>query len=232
MNKILERIYIEWFVKQKKWKDCSIIDFEKPDFILDLNGKKLGFEVTNIFKDEGKKGSPQKKNEAHNYKWLKDLSTQYYMASNIPIKLQILLNEDGSLPEPSDLINDIVNNLPNNSLGLSEFETYMQKNLKIKIFTKRLPEEFSNYNRWSFVNSHIGMPREITKDLLKKKIESKIIKSKKYAKNLDEMNLLIVVDPSYDSGMFYMPEVAFNLPCNNFDGIFLAIHHVEIHKIA
>ncbi len=169
MNKLLERIYIEWFVDQKGWKDCLITDSEKPDFILELNGKKVGFEVTNIYKDEGRKGSPQKKNETLNYKWLKDLSTQYYMASNIPIRLQVLLNGNGSLPRPSDLINDIVNNLPCNSFGISEFKSYTPKNLKIKIFTRRLPEKFIKYSRWSFVNNHIGWSREITKDLLEKR---------------------------------------------------------------
>ncbi len=41
MNKSLERIYAEWFVKHIGGKECQIRDCEQPDFIIDYQDKKL-----------------------------------------------------------------------------------------------------------------------------------------------------------------------------------------------
>jgi hypothetical protein len=64
MKKILEKIYAKWFLKVIGLDYCKIIDSESPDFILECDDKKIGLEVTNIYKDEGKHGSvPKKKNK-------------------------------------------------------------------------------------------------------------------------------------------------------------------------
>jgi hypothetical protein len=231
MKKSLERIYAEWFVKHMGWDECEIHDSERPDFIIDLQDKKIGLEITNLYKDEGKKGSPQKTKESLNIRWLQKLASEYYKQYSIPIRVQVLMSGSQSLPDPSDLVDEIVKVLPNSDLELSELEIPILHGIKIKLYVRRLPEKFNQYKRWTFVNNHVGWVREINNESVKSKIENKRTKATYYKKNLNELLLLIIIDSSTESGMLNLPCENFDFSCKEFNSIYLVKHLLEIKKI-
>jgi hypothetical protein len=77
MNRQTERFFVEWFVQKAGWA-CRIIDDEVPDFRLEFQERVVGLEVTNLYKDEKRKGSFSKRSEALRHKWLSAVARKYY----------------------------------------------------------------------------------------------------------------------------------------------------------
>jgi hypothetical protein len=136
-----------------------------------------------------------------------------------------------SLPDPSDLVDEIVKVLPSSDLEVSELEIPILHGIKIKLYVRRLPEKFNQYKRWTFVNNHVGWVREINNESVKSKIENKRTKATYYKKNLNELLLLIIIDSSTESGMLNLPCENVDFLCKEFNSIYLVKHLLEIKKI-
>lgn len=231
MKKSLERIYAEWFVSDVGWKECQIRDSEQPDFIIGLKDKKIGLEVTNLYKDEGRKGSPQKTQESLNIKWLQSLASEYYKQHSVPIRVQVLISKGQTLPAPSDLVEEIAKEIPNSDMAVAILEKNQSQNIKIKLYIRRLPVSFKQYKRWTFVNNHVGWVGKVSKEAIQTKIDIKKHKSLKYQKDIDKLILLIIIDSSTESGMLSLPSDNIDYSCKEFDEIFLVKHLIKIKKI-
>ena len=91
MKKETERFFVEWFIDKIGWNSCDVFDDEAPDFKLQFPGKTIGLEVTNLYKDEKRKGSQIKRDESYRNKWLSEVSKKYYEISEFPLKVQVLV---------------------------------------------------------------------------------------------------------------------------------------------
>ena len=231
MKKSLERIYAEWFIKEIGWENHEIQDSEQPDFIINFPNKKIGIEITNLYKDEGKNGSPQKTKESHNTAWLRKFANEYYKKNSIPIRLQVLVKTGNILPEPNEIINELISVIPPGNLERSEIELKTAHGMKIKLFILRLPSDFGQYKRWTFVNNHVGWSGDISLETIRKKIENKRQKAANYNQNLNQLILLIILDSSNESGMLEIPDEGLDFSCQEFDNIFLVKHLMQIKKI-
>ncbi|MBN1929563.1 MAG: hypothetical protein JW764_08490 [Chlorobiaceae bacterium] len=233
MKKIAEQIYTEWFLKEKGWEDFELVESEKPDFILLKSDEKIGIEITNLYKNEGSKGSPIKTQESHNNEWLQEIASKYYNSNNPPIKIDILFKRNQKLIKIDNIVRQIEKNIPSNPADSVEFEIEAENDTFLKLFIMRLPDNdiFFRYKRWSFINNHVGLSRIVELSDLKKKIDNKRQKSKKYSKNLDALILLIVADGANESGMFHKDEESIDLSCDEFDEIYFINHLLKVEKI-
>lgn len=233
MKKIWEKIYAEWFLKNIGLDYCEIIDSECPDFILDCDNKRIGLEVTNIYKDIGKHGSIQKMDEHKTNRWLNQLSRLYYKNNSQSIELQISNYRDNELPEQALLLEEIVKHLPNRQFDTTKFEykCKQSQNACLKLYITLLPEELSGYKRWTYLNNNRGFSREIGINELNRIINIKKSKAKNYAEELDEILLIIVADSSRNSGMLHLNNKGINLSCSEFKQIYFVKHLLEITKI-
>ena len=231
MNKNEESIYVNWFADQMGWKNYIITCGERPDFIINNSCKRIGLEVTNFYRDEGKKGSKLKAKESYSQDWLKKLSYEYYRKSNCPIQLSVLLIS-GTIDniDSTSLIGNILSHIPENEFECNEFEVY-SNNIEVKYFVTLLPKQFSNYKKRCFVNDHVGSLRDIKSDELKRKVDLKIEKSHNYTGDYDELNLLIVIDAITNSGKLKVSNTEFNVSCNEFANIYLGFYPEKIVKI-
>jgi hypothetical protein len=135
------------------------------------------------------------------------------------------------LPDPSLLLNEIVNHLPGKQFDTKELEFKDLPRAYFKIYITHLPQELSGYKRWQYLNSNIGWSREISAEDLEKKVLLKKNKVKNYVKGLDEIILIIVADSSRNSGMLHLNNYGIDFSCEEFKQIFLVKYLLEIIKI-
>ncbi|MEW5911867.1 MAG: hypothetical protein AB1814_04880 [Thermodesulfobacteriota bacterium] len=233
IKKNQERLFAQWFLQQIECDACEIFDCESPDFVLKTPDNKIGLEVTQLYKDETENGSLIKGKEARNEKWLAEVANQYYSISATPLHVKVLaMSGEPDYNKPLILAEALVEN---NDISVQE-EKVLQLNLtnrfKLKVWLKRLPENFNQYKRWTFINNHVGFSREIDEDLIQDKINNKATKLPAYRKKYNQTILLIIVNRIFKSGMFH------NVPDDSiFDGcgflyVYLGLYPDRVYKLA
>lgn len=230
-KKSTERFFVKWFIHKIGWDSCRVIDDEEPDFRLEFPDKIIGLEVTNLYKDEKRKGSHIKRDESFRNTWLKEASKKYYENSDLPIRLQVLI-KSGELKCDPSLLADKLAQMKNTGVWERiEFEFELSGNCILKISFVRLPDEFAGYNRWTFIDNHVGFSRTIDEIQIRNKIKNKSIKLPKYKEKYDEVALLIVTDRTYESGMFHAVTNGFVIPNSGFSSVYLALYPENYLKI-
>lgn len=202
-KKKTERFFVEWFVEKIGWDSCEIFDDEEPDFKIKFPEKIVGLEVTNLYKDEKRKGSPIKRNESYRKNWLSKVAKKYYKISELPLRVQVLIRMGELDCDPEALSYELAQR---NNIAVwkrTEFEFKPTDKCNLKIFFVRLPAKFERFNRWTFIDNHIGYSRAIDETMIQEKIKGKATKLPEYKKRYKEVILLIVLDRTYESGMFH-----------------------------
>ncbi|NMC98222.1 MAG: hypothetical protein GYA62_00675 [Bacteroidales bacterium] len=220
MNKSIEKEYLEWFINTLNWSNYDIIEFEMPDFIVNYNNKKIGFEITNLYKnDYFKKGSLDKKCESYKASWLISVANEYYKFSKVPILLKVFASSKSNLPDPSLMADIIYNYILNTKSKDSKYIYDLSSDYRLIFYIKKLPSNFEMYNRWIFINNHVDIVGSLDIEYLKSKVDIKRRKTSNYNKNLDKLILLLVIDSSNASGMINIENIDYDFKCNEFSEI-------------
>jgi len=232
-RKLQEWIYLEWFLKEESIVYQSIEEADPPDFFLTLNDKRIAVEITNLYYESkpSRKGSKRKQQESHRTQWLKELSDSYYCNNRTPILLKILFPESESY---RDATSDILTTLSEcNKLDVWENERYEveSKPGTIKLFAHRLSDEFHQYSRWSCINDHMGFVASITEDHIVNAVNKKKDRIKSYQPSCDEVWLLLVVDPSWKSGLLQYNGLKPSLEKSGFDSVWLLEYLDKAHQL-
>jgi hypothetical protein len=234
-NKKQERIYLEWFLDETGIDCRSIEDAEEPDFYLDLRDKRVAAEITNIHCEPkpSRKGAKSKQREARREQWLRMLSDFYYESNDIPIWVQILLPSAEAYQTVEDDI--LLESLRKASRELTDWE---RKEYCVetepgtaKLFVTRLPSDLKHHSEWSFQNNEFGIVFSITKDHILNAIRKKEPKASKYRISCDEVWLLIVADPSHQSGMLQYSPLDLKLANRGFDAIWFLEYLHKAHQL-
>ena len=232
VSKLLERIYLDSFLKSIDGNYSNIEERESPDFIIGSGSQSFGVEVTQIFKDRSRRGSKIKKDEAQREKFLIELAKEFYHRGGRPIALKSLILD---LPNPS-MTQGLLQNLVNESHHLqlwersklcieSAFKKYAE------FYITRLPDIIGEYSRWICMDNMIGWIQSLDKVLLEKTIQEKSVKIRKYHDVIDNVILLIVIDRIKQSGM--MEWGAHEMCCGcGFMSVYLHIFPFETYKVA
>jgi len=223
-----EKAYLSMFLELAKFEDCDIIDNESPDFGLHFKNsdKIIGLEITNLFVDNSKKGSMKKREENKRYKFLNELSSEYYRKFDTPIKVQILSRFDTNYS--NNIQNKIISHLKiSNSLTVWEnysIEINLHRNEQLKIWIMRLPNKFKNFSNWKIINNHVGIMSPINNENIQHRLKEKEKKIPQYLKKYNEVILLIVADKSVTSGFFKLPNKPIEDIKTGFASIYLMIY--------
>lgn len=67
-------------------------------------------------------------------------------------------------------------------------------------YITRLPEQFQNYHRWTYIDDQVGWIASLDKGLLERVITQKAKKLVKYRSQISDVRLLIVSNRIYNSG--------------------------------
>ncbi len=230
MNKSEEKFYVEWFVNKIGWK-CNIVADEAPDFKIEFSDKTIGLEVTGLFKKEKKKGSPVKTTEALRSAWLSAVSKEYYQLSNKAIEVEISIQR-GELDFDHSLMIDELITKSNIKVGESiEYEFEPHEKCLLNVWIDRLPDKFSNYDKWSIIENHVGLSQPLYKEDLLKKIKGKAFKLEGYKQKYSEIILLIVANQTYESGMFHPNYHKLSIPNLGFSHVYLALYPTNYFEI-
>ncbi len=164
-----------------------------PDLIVTDSDGTFGLEVTEVYSDIEKKGSAKKKHEGFNKHKMRAISRDYYKNCPIPLMVKISGNIDNR--------EKIVSVLTNLAKKLEHFES---REVKIenntKLYIQRLTDDFKSYQRWVHIDDHIGFARHLKAKYLLEIIKGKADKLPKYKTNINDISLLLVIDPLYNSG--------------------------------
>jgi len=216
---------------------CKLIEDESPDFSLDLGDKTVGLEVTKLFKNEGRKGSPNRRNEKEHDKWLNDIADKYYALSSVPLSVKILIKSSERHIRADRVASELAQRNNADILELQKFEVCTENRQHIKIHMRRLTQDFENhpefrgYRRWTVVNNHAGWVLPLQEQDVLNKIKEKTRRLPEYKKKFNKNILLIVIDHTVESGMFHDIPDKISVPDNDFSSIFVALYPQKIKEI-
>ena len=231
-KKATERFFVEWFIDKIGWDSCKVVDDEEPDFKVEFQDKIIGLEVTNLYKDESRKGSPFRRDESFRSKWLSEVSEKYYHKPNFPLRVQVLIKTGELKGDPEALACELAQRSNINVWEREEFEYASDIQCKLKIRFVRLPDKLKRYNRWTFIDNYVGWSRPIDEAAVHAKVKDKAIKLPKYREKYSEIILLIVTDGTYESGMFHPVADGMSSPHYGFSSVYLALYPEKYMKIA
>lgn len=232
-SKVQERIYLEWFLKQEAIDYEKIEARENPDFLVQIQGLITGIEVTNLYQESspGKKGSKTKAAEAMRAKWLIALAECYYKQYRTPIRLNLWTNRALSKQLSGEIIS---------ALGTSD-QLPLWKRVRINIESPpgsrcvanvtRLPEKFTGYSRWTFLNDHICFVGDITREHILHALQKKARRAVDYLRCCDRVWLLLVADSGWNSGSFQISNNLSIMVPSCFEKVWLLDYSESIHRI-
>lgn len=164
-----------------------------PDLIVITESGAFGLEVREIYLDEARAGSAMKARESFNRKLVRDLANAYYFTNSASINVHFL----GDITRRYQL----VNMLAREAVQLSELEEkQLQPYDGCVFYVLRLPDQFGEYKRWSYVSDGVGWVTSIDKEVLDRAIAIKATNLPKYSERLSDIRLLLVSDRIYNSG--------------------------------
>lgn len=230
VKKERERHYLNGFLNTIKWKVTSIEDFESPDFIVTIDGKRIGIEVCQIFKENDTGGSQLKREEVSRSKYLGNLSTAYYAKGGKPVNLQIL--GDFLALDTNEIVDLIRNHTPDEISKKIDIEK-STKHGSVYFYITRLPDYFSNYSRWTCINNSIGWRHQLALAKLQKTVQLKANFLCKYKENAQaEIVLLLVADRTQNSGMVHYDETQGGLISRGFHQVYLYEYPEAVKRIS
>lgn len=96
-SKNQERLFLEQMLKDLGWTAGHVEERERPDFALQIEGRRIAVEVTKIFRREGRRGSPDAERERTHWQALRRVVEKYYeLPGASPIKV------DATFPDTMD----------------------------------------------------------------------------------------------------------------------------------
>jgi hypothetical protein len=214
-----ERFLLDRFLERQEITPTCIHPFESPDFLIELEGRKVGIELTELFKRSNRsEAHPQLKDKPllQAVESITDLIVSkarkiYFDAGNPPVQSTILFSDQLTADKKkADQIAELIAGLIQSmslqdseevSWGLSEDEYgHPLSELVDTIHTYRVPE--CRFAHWTV--GRPGLVAPLTPKHLQEVIGEKAKRLDAYKKHAKEIWLLIVADCTHPSQMFYV----------------------------
>jgi hypothetical protein len=231
-SKIQERIYLNWFLESVGWTDCAIEDKDPPDFLLHVQDRVIGVEVTNIYVDEKKKGSKRREQESYKQKQLRRLAQRYYEKTAVPILVKANMR---ACTSPIDLDQTVFS-----LLECAELRVWEEAKVELEtcsrgallLYVRRLPKEFTRYARWICIDNQVGWVQELSNEIIMKAVKKKQDKLVKYRSVCEHTTLLLVADRTLNSGRLeWTGEPLSAVRDCGFDSVWVLIYPLKVHKV-
>ena len=213
-----ERFLLDQFLKHQKITPKRIVPGESPDFLIDLEGRAVGIEMTELFirrnrseaHPEPLKESLLKKIESNADRIISKAREIYFSAGNPPVLSTIVISDRITLDKKKgDQIAELIAyqiqsmSLENSQAAKwrsceEENEKHPLLDLVYFIHTERVPE--LRFAHWTVVKA--GLVATLTSECLQAEIDKKANKINTYRKKAEEIWLLMVADPTRLSQKF------------------------------
>ena len=225
-QKQYEILYAESLAKDRgyAWKvEVPPNEDDWPDLLIKTSNDIFGREVRNIYVDDHRKGSFERKDESFRQKLLNELSGKYYAKKNVPIQLSI------RGPFDKDSVDKILDYLLSTEFqeGRIIKHNIIIKANKTRLFDEKMPSSFVNYNRWVYMNDNIGWVERITDEVVENIAKEKSFNINKYKKNIKNISLLIVSNRRNNSGKIHL-EKSRNINTYGFKKVYFYMYPLEV----
>jgi|WetSurMetagenome_2_1015567.scaffolds.fasta_scaffold67703_2 hypothetical protein len=225
-SKLQERIFVEGFLKRCPDPMSLIAERESPDFLMRDDKGELGLEVAQVFRTNGRAGSPAKAAASRRAKYLKGLASAYYRTGGLPLLVK------ATLPHRPDYdVEALSRRLQVERADEPWDRTSFVLSPSTKFHLTALPAEAGIYNRWLCINNSLGWVGRLDSKLLASRIQAKAAKISEYRKKAERIGLLLVVDGTCESGMLQWPADEPPPDPEGFDLVYLYIHPDEVFRL-
>jgi hypothetical protein len=218
-----ERFLLDRFFERQRISPTCIQKSEAPDFLIDLQGRRVGIEVTELFiRPRSKKsetdppigeGPSLQELESTTNRIVSKAQQIYFAANNPPVMLTIWSSDQITLDKTkgyqiAELIADLIQSL---NLQNSQVFHWRSSEAEIEhplsgfvdlIHAEGVPEP--RFARWTVARP--GLVAPLTGKHLQNSIDKKAQKINSYQKNAEETWLLIVADHTQPSQMFFVAQ--------------------------
>jgi hypothetical protein len=215
-----ERFLLDRFLEHQGIKPTRIVPEESPDFLIDLEGRTVGIELTELFIRRNKsevhpelaEKSLLKRIESNADRIMSRAREIYVGARNPPVLSTIDISDQITLDKKkgdkiAGLIADQIQSMSLQNSHAVKWSSIEEENeehpllgLVNFIHTVRVPERFAH---WTVVKA--GLVATLTPEYLQVEIEKKAKKINTYRKKAEEIWLLIVADLTQLSQKFSVP---------------------------
>lgn len=228
-----ERLYLEAFLHQVGWQHYRIVgEPDPPDFLLDTGDGILAVEVTQLYKDEGPRGSPVRAAEGERLEFLRNLAGEYYSQSGKPLLVKAMLP---GIPAPTAIASvaaQLHQCRPKVAWETSEFEAPVSSPGEARFYIRALPDEAGPYSRWECSTDAVGWVRALSHELIAERIQQKATRLQAYLKTADRAMLLLVADRLLNSGKLDFSPTGTLLPSCGFWEVHLVLFPLRSHRVA
>jgi hypothetical protein len=226
-SKLLERIFVEGFLKHIDQDLHLVAERETPDFVLSDARGQFGLEVAQIFRDRSESGSPSKAAESRRSKYLMRLASDYYSRSGLPLLMKATIPDQFQF-DVHALTDRLIAERNDEPWRSSKFSLGPDTTFDLT----PLPDEAGQYSRWVCINNSVGWRGWLGVDDLRPTIEDKSQKLEEYRAATTRVSLLLVVDVTQPSGMLRWPDNAVPPEARGFDAVYLYLHPREARRLA
>ncbi len=228
-----ERLYLEAFLGQIGWHHHRIAwGPDPPDFLLETGDEIIAVEMTQLYKDEGLRGSPVKAAEGERAKFLRQLASEYYAQGGRPLLVKAMVP---GIPDPravAALAARLHECRPTVAWDTTEFEAKVGGLEHARFYLRALPDEQARYSRWECITDAVGWVRPLSVELIAERIQEKAEKLQEYLKAADRVMLLLVADRLLNSGKLEFAPTGTRLPTCGFSEVHLLMFPLRTYQVA
>jgi hypothetical protein len=229
-KKARERFYLESFLDEANLN--AAIESEgsdngtEPDFFLNLNGERVGIELTELFSDgdrQNERGSASKIGEMRRLRTLARLKGEYDKKCGVPINVQIVSHVP---KDEATLLGGLIQSAP-------MLADWGQARLigETPAYIRRLPLSICEKAAWSFIGDSVGFFRNISVSLLEARIAPKRKKLPLYRNSVDRVHLLLYANRTLQSGRIHTMGEIPSVDIGGFEAVYVYLCPGIVEKI-
>jgi hypothetical protein len=232
-KKVGERIIADAFLRKAGW-DCSLVDSERPDFLLPFPTRTVGLELTQVFSDSSPTGSRLREDEQLRHGFLQELTAPYYAQGGAPIQVRATL-PDGPLRHwLPDLAVQLREHRPEVAFTSRSFTVTLESGATAIFEVESLPAEAGQYMHWESFGDTSGLVERLDQATLAARVAGKALLLQSYASVVEATRLLVYVDRIRSSGKleygFWEPPP--QVPSCGFEEVYLFIYPLKVIRVA
>jgi len=199
-SKVAERIYLDGFLRSTGWDVESVAETERPDFIVTVNGRRLGVEIRRVFKDGGRRGSMSHRAERERARFLRRAAETYYALDGASINVKVLSRGAWHHGDPAAFATRLLKATPGHAWEESKIGA-SHSAADPEAFVTRLPLAAGRHVRWMVIGDSVGWVRSIRWTDIEGIVREKADCLEAYRGRANEVILVLVADRLTESGM-------------------------------
>jgi hypothetical protein len=207
-KKTRERFLLDRFLSVKGLNPSEITSSEAPDFVLKIDSKLIGIEITEAFLEASVGGLTLRAHESLTDRILSKAKKLYDGRANTPAHISIAffspqislkLNRDELSLAIAELVQDLMIGA-NGHVHWRNVNDHPDSRLNAVAFITVLPVDEAEHGRWNVARA--GWVAPLTNKHLAPIVERKNARYATYKRHLDQVWLLIAIDGGAPSQMF------------------------------